>query len=81
MERSMKQLRQVIVAEDDAGNCLVLCRMLERFRVVDIIRVVNGEQAVRHAKAGAAKLVFMDLNMPGMDGYEAMRVASIRTRL
>lgn len=73
MEQSENPTRPVIVAEDDAGNRMILCRMLERLGC-EITRAVNGEQAVRHAKAGVAKIVFMDLNMPGMDGYEAIRL-------
>ena len=62
--------RSVIVAEDDATNRWVLCRMLTKMGY-DIKRAVDGEQAVAAALREDARIVFMDLNMPGLSGYEA----------
>ena len=61
-----------IVAEDDPANRLVLCRMLSAMNCT-VLRAINGDQAIKIATREAAAIVFMDLNMPGKDGYEAVR--------
>jgi signal transduction histidine kinase/CheY-like chemotaxis protein/HPt (histidine-containing phosphotransfer) domain-containing protein len=60
----------VLVAEDNAVNQVVAARMLEKrgFRV-DVAS--NGREAVDMHKRGGYQLIFMDCQMPELDGYEA----------
>ena len=60
----------VIVAEDDANNRWMLCRMLAKMGY-DTLRATDGDQAVALARRSGARIVFMDLNMPGTSGYDA----------
>ena len=62
----------ILVAEDNPVNRLLVVRLLERqghrVRVVE-----NGAEAVRAAERERFDLVFMDLQMPVMDGLAACR--------
>jgi len=40
---------------------------------VDISYADNGEQAIENIKQGQADVLFLDLNMPVMDGYQVMQ--------
>mgnify|MGYP006274810377 FL=1 len=62
----------LLVAEDNPTNRKVMRRILERegFRVE---AVEDGEEAVEACRRGAYRMVFMDLQMPGIDGLEATR--------
>ncbi|WP_236687753.1 response regulator [Jannaschia aquimarina] len=40
----------------------------------EVVRALDGEHSVRMARMFDAPIVFMDLNMPGTDGYEAVRI-------
>ncbi|MEM9457573.1 MAG: response regulator [Myxococcota bacterium] len=63
---------RILVAEDNTINQMVIRKMLERLGArVDV--VTNGEEAIAAASAGGYALVFMDCQMPVLDGYEATR--------
>jgi PAS domain S-box-containing protein len=63
-------LARVLVAEDSLINQRVVSRMLEKLGcAVDI--AMDGEQAVKMATTADYDLVFMDCQMPAMDGYRA----------
>jgi CheY-like chemotaxis protein len=61
---------RVLVAEDNAVNQTVVMRLLEKLNcVVDL--AVNGQEAVDMASTGDYDMIFMDCQMPVMDGYQA----------
>jgi len=62
----------ILVVEDNRANQEVAKGMLENFHC-SIYTVNNGLEAVAAIRSMAFDLVFMDCNMPEMDGYEATR--------
>ena len=66
-------IRRILLAEDNLVNQTVAKRMLVKGGFeVDVAE--NGEQALRRVTGGTRyDLVFMDCQMPRMDGYEAAR--------
>jgi CheY-like chemotaxis protein len=71
----------VLVLEDDVRNVFALTGLLEpRGAKVEIAR--NGREAVeRLARVPRPDLVLMDIMMPEMDGFEAMRAIRERPEL
>lgn len=61
---------RILVAEDDYINQTVFNAMLETLGYSATI-VVNGKEAVNAIEREPFDLVFMDISMPEMDGYEA----------
>ncbi len=63
---------RVLVVEDNATNQKVARGMLEKFGIhIDVAG--NGEEALRVLAQRPFDLVFMDCQMPVMDGFEATR--------
>ncbi|MBF0137666.1 MAG: response regulator [Magnetococcus sp. DMHC-1] len=63
---------KILVAEDDPINQAVLRGMLKRFDF-QIDYADNGRQAVELLRHKTYDLIFMDCQMPEMDGYTACR--------
>jgi CheY-like chemotaxis protein len=63
---------RVLLVEDNDFNRDMLSRRLKR-RGYEIIDAADGEQAVRLAEEHVPDLILMDINLPGMDGWEATR--------
>lgn len=66
---------RILVAEDNENNQLLIELLLKRQGVQSVI-VNDGAEAVEHLRDNEYDLVFMDLEMPVMGGFEA--VAAIR---
>lgn len=61
-----------LVADDVSMNATVLCQMLERLDVSSAV-VGNGAEALNFLQTHKADMIFMDCEMPVMDGLEATR--------
>lgn len=62
----------ILVAEDNEINQMVVKEMLEGFGA-SVALVGRGDKAVEAVRTQSFDLVLMDIQMPGMDGYEATR--------
>ena len=64
---------RVLVVDDDVRNLLALTPLLEKWQL-DVMAAGDGSEALDTlATGGDFDLVFMDIMMPGMDGYEVIR--------
>lgn len=65
-------MAKIMVVEDNEKNMLLLKDIL-LVRGYDVIEARNGEEAIKMAKEKSPDLIFMDIQMPVMDGFEACR--------
>ena len=72
LEKASERGLKVLMVEDNPINRRILVLVLERLPA-KVTSAENGLQAVEAFKAQAFDVILMDLQMPGMDGYEAMR--------
>ncbi|MCF8149586.1 MAG: response regulator [Burkholderiaceae bacterium] len=63
---------RVLLAEDNKVNLLVATTMLEHLGA-SVVEAGNGLEAVARATEGGHHVIFMDLQMPEMDGITATR--------
>jgi two-component system sensor histidine kinase/response regulator len=64
--------RRVLLAEDNAVNQKLACRILEKLGIVVTV-AEHGEAAIAQLTAMPFDVVLMDCQMPVLDGYEATR--------
>jgi PAS domain S-box-containing protein len=70
--RHMETTR-ILVVEDNRVNQMIACQLLNKLGCsVEI--AVNGREACAAMESGSYDLVFMDCQMPEMDGFEATRL-------
>jgi CheY-like chemotaxis protein/anti-sigma regulatory factor (Ser/Thr protein kinase) len=63
---------RILIADDNKANLLLLKSMLEEVGFF-VIEAHNGKEAVELLETESPDLVWMDMRMPIMDGYEAVR--------
>lgn len=65
--------KKILLVDDDVRNVFALSSVLEGYRM-NVIYAENGREALDMLKENRdTDLVLMDMMMPEMDGYEAMR--------
>ena len=68
----MTNRRRILVVDDQEDNRRIL-RDLLTAAGFDIVEAADGEAAVVQAVAEPPDLILMDIQLPGIDGYEATR--------
>ena len=64
--------KRILVIEDQEDNRRIL-RYLLRSAQYEVIEAVTGEEGVDLAERERPDLILMDIQLPGLDGYEATR--------
>lgn len=69
----MKKPNSVLIADDEAHIRLMLKKLFESLGVEDIREANNGVEVCRLYGERPSDFVVMDINMPKMDGLDALR--------
>ena len=70
----------ILVVEDNPDNMYVLDHVLTR-KGYTVQQATRGEEALAQIEQHVPALVLMDMQMPGMDGYELVRALRMRPAL
>ncbi len=69
-------MRTILVVDDSAMIQALYKQVLNRRKDVQMVSVVNGKEALeRIAKAGEPDMIFLDVNMPVVDGLTFLETA------
>jgi two-component system sensor histidine kinase/response regulator len=70
---------QVLMVDDRADNLLALEAVLEPLGA-ELVRAGSGEEALRHLLSAEVAVIILDVQMPGMDGFETARLVKAREK-
>ena len=62
-------MAKILYVEDDPSNRMLVGKLLENAGHT-VIEAIDGLSGVKQAREQRPDLVLMDINIPGMDGYE-----------
>jgi CheY-like chemotaxis protein len=65
-------MAKILVVEDNELNRDMLSRRLQR-RGYEVVMAVDGQEGMALAQSEAPDLILMDMSLPVLDGWEAMR--------
>lgn len=65
--------KKILVVDDNEVNILIAKRFLSKWGFT-IDFAVNGEEAIHKIIENSYDLVFMDIRMPGIDGFDATKI-------
>ncbi|MBK8801108.1 MAG: response regulator [Fibrobacteres bacterium] len=68
----MDSLKEILIVEDNPANVQVLAGILHR-EGFEVSVCLTGEQALEFLATHPVGLILLDVNMPGIDGYETCR--------
>ena len=64
---------KILIVDDNVSNILVIEELLGDLDV-ELIRAKSGLEAIEKAKQQEFALILMDVQMPGMDGFETVEI-------
>lgn len=69
-------MRTVLYVEDNAANLMLVADCIERRHDIHLMSAPDGPTGVRVALNSKPDVILMDINLPGINGLEAMRMLS-----
>jgi PAS domain S-box-containing protein len=66
--------RLVLYVEDNPANVTFMKDLVSTFDFIDLVTAPTAEMGVELARARRPEVVIMDINLPGMSGFDALRV-------
>ncbi len=67
-------IHTLLCVEDNPANLLLVEKLLERRPDIRLLSARDGSRGVEVARAALPELILMDINLPGISGFDAMKI-------
>jgi PAS domain S-box-containing protein len=68
------QLHTLLYVEDNPANLELVEQLIARSSDMHLLCAVNGNSGIELARANRPDVILMDINLPDIDGFEALRI-------
>lgn len=72
--------RHLLYVEDNTANMRLVERLVERRSDIRLLGANTGPRGVEIARESKPDVILMDINLPGLNGFDAMRILAADTR-
>jgi PAS domain S-box-containing protein len=67
-------LHTLLYVEDNPTNMKLVEQIISRHPDITLLKAVNGNSGIEVARASQPDVIMMDINLPGINGIEAMKI-------
>jgi len=68
------RLRTLLYIEDNPANMMLVEQLVARRSELRLLTAVDGARGIELARATRPEVILMDINLPGINGFEALRI-------
>jgi CheY-like chemotaxis protein len=68
------RLHTLLYVEDNPANLKLVEQVIARHPDMRLLTAVNGKSGIEIARASQPDVILMDINLPGINGYEALKI-------
>jgi CheY-like chemotaxis protein len=69
-----KRQHTLLYVEDNPANMKLVVQIIARHPDISLLTAVNGNSGVEIARASVPDVILMDINLPDIDGFEALKI-------
>jgi CheY-like chemotaxis protein len=71
------QLHTILYVEDNPANLRLVEQIIARHPSLHLLTAVNGNSGVEIARSSQPDVILMDINLPDINGIEALKILSL----
>jgi CheY-like chemotaxis protein len=68
------KMRTLLYVEDNPANLALVEQIIARHPNIGLLTAVNGNSGVEMARLSQPDVILMDINLPGINGFEALKI-------
>lgn len=76
-----KGQRNILYIDDNPVNLKLVSRILEKLRNIHLVTIHSPEIGIEFALTNKPDLIMLDINLPGMNGYEVLKILQSHLQL
>jgi PAS domain S-box-containing protein len=69
-----EKFHTLLYVEDNPANLVLVQQIIERHKDMQLLTAINGNSGIEIACASLPDVIMMDINLPDINGYEALKI-------
>jgi PAS domain S-box-containing protein len=69
-----KRVQTLLYVEDNPANMKLVVQIIQRHPGIQLLTAVDGYKGIKIAREAQPDVILMDINLPGINGFEALKI-------